>query len=292
MIKLREGEEYLFLVEKEFVTPDKTTHFILSGPDKSKFLLPAETYSDYNIIVGQSLKCRIDRVNCKGKVFLEPRHPIYSEGKSYFFEVVEVTTRLDKTGNEVNAVVVKDNWGNRAAIPSGNITAMPGSKLKLKIERISKGKLFLIPDQGRRCKLKIRSGRFYEFIVEKIARGLDEKEYYVIRDPAGDTHMLARKYYEYYGLKPGHKFKGKIAKYRKNGEKIIEPENPFYRIGEVLTLKLSGTNRNVINDTFTLDLIDKFGFRYCIESTILPDKKNVRCRVTMIKKGKPLLELL
>jgi hypothetical protein len=57
-------------------------------------------------------------------------------------------------------------------------------------------------------------------------------------------------------------------------------------------MEVLGNNKNVVNQSFTIDLKDEFGFIHCIGSKLLPAKKLVRCKVLMIRKGKPVLKLL
>ena len=45
MLKLREGKEYKFHVEKELTLPDNSRYFILIGPDSNKYLVPVSRYS-------------------------------------------------------------------------------------------------------------------------------------------------------------------------------------------------------------------------------------------------------
>ena len=50
--------------------------------------------------------------------------------------------------------------------------------------------------------------------------------------------------------------------------------------------------KSLVNDSITLNVRDKFGFDYSIDSHIQPDGNSVRCKVIRIKKGKPLFQLL
>jgi hypothetical protein len=294
MMKLVEGKEYKFLVGKELKLPDNSKHYLLKGPDSNKYLVPVSRYSHYGIVEGQVIKCRVDRINCKGEVFLEPQNPWYSEGKSYAFVVDGTDSRTDRAGISHEVVVVLDKMGNNLLVPYERSTPFPskGTKLILTVERITKGKIYLILPLRTLSNQSLVTGRKYEFIIERIQKGMDDEEYFVIKDPFGNLHTIAREFYEYYGYTVGVRFKGKITKYKKSGEKIIEPLNPYYKPGSFLKMKVTGYTKNTINPSFTVNLEDKFGFSHCIESTTPPVTISVRCRIVMIKKGKPLLELL
>jgi hypothetical protein len=292
MIKrLREEELYEFRVEKKVTDPSSIDYFILIGPDQQKYLLPEATYRNYGITTGTFIKCRVDKINCRGQVFLEPVHPHYLEGGSYEFIVVGSDVRSDHNGNEINVFMVADTFNNLIIVPCDNAPET-GTSVRLVVDRISKGRLNLFPYSRNRINETLRTGRIYEFRVGRIVTGIDNQEYLVINDPDGFTHTISKSHYEYYGFKPGDTIKGKVVKYKRSGEKIIEPENPYYKEGDIITLKVTGHTPNIINESFTLDLTDEFGFTHCIRSTSLPVSGTVRCRIKMIRKGKPLLILL
>jgi hypothetical protein len=294
MIKVREGKEYKFLVEKELTLPDLSRHFLLLGPDAKKYLVPLSRYADYGILPGTVIKCRIDRINCKGEVFLEPRNPWYTEGKAYNFIVDGTETRTDSSGINIEVVIVTDKRGNRLSVPKATPGPFPerGAKLKLTVERITKGKVYLVSTSREIINQKLKTGSIYEFVIERIEKGMDDEEYFVIKDNSGYYHTIAREFYEYYGFSVGTRFRGKIIRYKKNGEKTIEPENPFYKSGSVMKMQVTGITKSLVNPSFTLNLKDKFGFTHCIETSVVPVSETVRCRVVMIKKGKPLLDIL
>jgi hypothetical protein len=294
MLKIKEGKEYKFLVEKELTMPDNSRHFIFIGPDKNKYLVPESRYSNYGISVGSLIKCRVDRVNCKGEVYLEPENPWYKEGQSYDFEVAGTEERIDNSGTRQIVAIVIDGSGNRIPVPHDKSKPLPGSgsKINLTVERITKGRIFLVSVSRAVTDRKLLAGYNYEFVIEKIDRGMDDEEYFVVRDPSGNLHTIAREFYEYYGYSVGTRFMGKIIRYNKSGEKTIEPENPYYKPGSVVRMQITGITENSINSSFTIDLKDKFGFAHCIETPVRPRSGYVRCRIMMIKKGKPLLELL
>jgi hypothetical protein len=294
MLKIREGKEYKFLVEKELTMPDNSRHFVFIGPDNNKYLVPESRYSNYGISPGSVIKCRVDRVNCKGEVFLEPENPWYKEGQSHDFEVAGTEERIDNSGMRQIVIIVIDESGNRIAVPSDKSKPLPGSgsKINLTVERIAKGRIHLVSHSRAVKDRNLIPGRNYEFVIEKIERGMDDEEYFIVKDPYGNLHTIAREFYEYYGYSVGTTFIGKIIKYNKNGEKTIEPENPFYKPGSVIRMQITGFKENIINSSFTIDLKDKFGFTHCIETPVRLESGYVHCRIVMIKKGKPLLRLL
>jgi hypothetical protein len=281
-------------VEKEITMPDNSGHFILLGPDQNKYLIPSGTYSHYNIKTGSVINCKVDKINCKGEIFLEPKNPFYNVNKSYIFEVAGYESRSDSAGIIHDVVIVLDKHGNRIPVLYENNNDLPeiGSGLKLMVERITKGKIFLYRKSDRANTQHLKSGLDYEFEIMVIEKGLDNEEYFIIKDPYGITHSLSRKFYEYYGFAPGKRFRGRIVRYSDGGERIIEPENPYYKPGSVIKLEVVSNLKNLINNSFTVNLKDSFGFMHCIETYTLPENSFVWCRILKIKKGKPLLKLM
>jgi hypothetical protein len=290
-MKLKEGKEYFFSVEKELMEGEIIDLYVLKGPDGMKYLLSSSNYRHYGIRKGTEIKCRVDRINCRGEIFLEPENPYYKEGKSYKFTVTGGDTRTDVSGAEVKVMIVKDIFKNLIPVPSDPLPET-GSEVSLIVERITKGRLHLVSSTRKRETGSLRLGQKYVFTVVKVATGLDDEEYFVITDPGGGTHTISRNYYENYGIKPGGTIIGKVTKHRLNGEMIIEPDNPYYKPGQFISLRMTGYSQNTVNGLFTLDLEDKFGFRHCIQSPVLPQKELMRGRVKMIRKGRPLIILL
>jgi hypothetical protein len=294
MQKLREGKEYKFLVEKELTLPDGSNHFLLIGPDTIKYLVPVVNYLKYGISAGALIKCRVDRINCKGELFLEPENPWYTEGKYYDFTITGKDVRTDKSGTDQEVVIVTDMAGNKISVqltvPDADLKE--GTKLELKVERIKKGKVHLVWAKRNSENCFLKAGNTYEFEIERVEIGMDDEECFVVRDTMGNLHTIVKAYYAHYGYVIGTRFKGRVVKKRNRGEIIIEPDNPFYKEGGVIKMTVTGFNKSLINNSFTLNVKDKFGFAHNIDSLKPPDGKSVSCRVIMIKKGKPLFELL
>jgi hypothetical protein len=292
MTRYTEGDEYVFKVEKQIVAPDKTDHFVLKGPDNRKFLLPSRQYSHYSIKTGGEVVCRIDRINCRGRVFLEPMNPYYKQGKYYFFKVKGKGTRTDASGRAVRVLFVTDHFGMESIVEFRGKKPVNGTRIRLLVEKISKGKLILRSSSGIPAETKMVTGKEYKFVVEKLARGIDNRDYFVVKDPFGKRHMIPQEYYESYGLNPGSVFKGSVVKYRTNGEMVIEPENPFYTIGSVLKMAVTGVSANDIDNAVNVELLDELGHSHIVEMPASPEEDQLRCRVSAIRKGKPVLEVM
>lgn len=292
MIKLKEGCSYHFHVEREIKDPADERHLVLIGPDQHKYLLPVAVYSHYKLRPGMDVKCRIDRINCDGKVFLEPENPFYKVGRSYLFEVTGRSTRTDLSGKEQKVFIVFDRFGNHINIPCSNDHPLTGERIRLRVLSISKGMICLEYTKISEAEIHLRAGRFYEFHVEALVKGIDDEKYLIIKDHSGSAHALPFKYYGYYGLEPGVRFTGKVVRNSKSGTKRIEPVNPYYRTGSAIKLSILSCSMSAVNKSFTLELLDKYGFLHYIESPVIPQGDTVKCRIARIKKGRPVIEIM
>ncbi len=293
---LKEGREYLFIAEKEINTPDNKKHWVLKGPDNKKYLIPSSYYYDYGIIPGFKIMCRVDKINCQGKIYLEPRHPAYKEGEKYEFVISSFAIRTDISGNEEKIMIVKDLFGNEipAPFPENSTPALyTGSKVILKVEKIYKGKPVFFQNSSPAGHFAgLRYGNTYKFFAEKIIKDIEGKEIIVARDPVGKIHTIPYKYYKHYKIFPGKFFRGRIIKHSRNGPWKIEPENPFYKKDQTLTLRIKSTSKVPSENSFILRLIDEFGFTHTVLTSKIPENDSVICRVLKIRKGQPLLALL
>jgi hypothetical protein len=294
MQKISERNEYKFLVEKELTLPDGSNHFLLIGPDSNKYLVPKATYLKYGILVGSLIKCRIDKINCKGELFLEPENPWYKEGRYYAFTITGTGFRTDKSGREQEVAIVSDKAGNnisvQVTIPAADLKE--GSKLRLKVERITKGKVHLVMPKQNSLNSSLKPGNTYEFEIGRVERGMDDKECFVVRDIFGGLHTIVKAYYQHYGFEIGSRFKGMIIKKNNDGEIIIEPDNPFFKEGSIIEMAITDFTKSLVNNSFTINVKDEFGFTYSLDSFKPPYSRSIRCRVIRIRKGKPLFQPL
>lgn len=290
---VEEGKEYLFRIEKETTTPDKKTYWVLSGPGDKRFLLPSGYYKGYGLEPGKEITCRIDRINCSGQIFLEPRHPCYEEGKKYPFRVISTAKATNENGDGLANVVVEDILGNKITLEWSDKEEAPvnGKEIYLRIERIYKGRPVFAPKNRRGDSGKYRSGKYYDFNVLRTRKGPDDELYYIVSDRKGATHSLPVKYYEHYNIKPGTNFRGRIIKYSSGGG-IIEPKSPFYKPGTFIRLKVLNVYPEPGQGEVTLELSDKHGFVHYIKSDKPPLKDYIRGKIIRIKKGKPEIFLL
>jgi len=145
--KLIQGKYYNFKIVNLTTLPDKLDYYVVEDPFGDRQMIPACYYDDYGFRIGQVIRCRVDKINCTGRIFLEPLHSVYREGKVYFFDFVEIKKIFNKdTGKEEDALNLKDVFGKMAQVSFANYNVSTGfttDKIRCKLVRIKKGKLFL-----------------------------------------------------------------------------------------------------------------------------------------------------
>jgi hypothetical protein len=138
------GENHSFHVLKCILLPDGYEYFILMDNYGEKHLLPAIYYKDYPILIHSDYTCHVDKINCQGRIFLEPEHPYYKTGKIYNFKFLELMSLTTKKGGEKQYFkMLGENGGNAYLIKKNSIDFDPDNWIKCKIAGIKKAKVFL-----------------------------------------------------------------------------------------------------------------------------------------------------
>jgi hypothetical protein len=140
---LEEGKNYNFKVLKSISLYNNEKFFVLEAPSKNKYLLNSSMYRHYNILKNTIIKCKVDKINCNGKIFLEPEHPYLKEGSNYVFNVDTVEELLCNNKEQV-LMVIDDKGITHTAILNKHFKLKKIPKhIAAKINRISKARLYL-----------------------------------------------------------------------------------------------------------------------------------------------------
>lgn len=295
----KEGEKIKFKIKKLIQLDENEEYYVLEDISGQKQLLNAKYYKNYQFITGQTIICKIDHINCSGKIFLEPEHPFYKENEIYEFtidNIIKTENRLKETVFHLNST---DKIGNTATCITEDISGnkyKEGQKIQYKIVRIKKGKLYLsIINQSSTDDLK--QNVFYKFKIEDIRILNDGFKYYVLSDKKNRKHLLKYDYYTHHNLNIGQTVECSIIKYSSEGYYVLEPKHPFYKKGkkyDFLFVKQEKDYKGKITGNYNITVKDIFDEKVHFqspESVTEKDKKNekIRCKVIGIKKGKPLL---
>lgn len=143
---LEQGNYYNFKFNKIIISPDMINYYIVTDKFDNKHLIPVKDYTDYNLIIGNSYLCKVDKINCLGRIFIEPPHPIYKENEEYLFKFSKTIKIKHKSGTIYSYYKFLGNNKYDAFLDADNNTLNNNLKLGLnsfKIKSISKGKIYL-----------------------------------------------------------------------------------------------------------------------------------------------------
>lgn len=299
-IFFKEGQRFQFTITNKLVLPGTDeVNLILLGPDNKKYLLPEQFYENYHLKIGQAIQCMIDKINCSGRIFLEPDHPYYKIGERYDFLVLRLAEQENFLGKTQLIAWVRDLHGLEWSCPIDRAEDIePGySYLACRVDRIKKGELILsLPAMTSRF-TTLKVGLIYLFRMVDI-KTFENEEFYVLKDTIGNMHRLPVYNYIHYGFKPGQNLEAMIVKYKPNGECLIEPIHPYYKIGESYSFKYTGMQKTV--DLFgrieaVITVSDLYGQEIKVKPLAwqtqldLYNPESITCLVQGFRKGRPVL---
>ncbi len=142
---LEEGRKYCFRVLKVITLHDNNKYFVIESEYKNKYLLNCALYKNYDIETGTTIRCKVDKINCSGRTFLEPEHPYLTENKEYVFEIKRVEELIDDEGENEQTLIVTDSYNRiyTAILDNYIDTVHLGRFVKAKLKKISKARLYL-----------------------------------------------------------------------------------------------------------------------------------------------------
>lgn len=260
------GKSYLFKIKNQ-VSLDAIDYFILEHKEQ-KFMLEANDYRHYHFQVGQNVTCKIDKVNCAGKMFIEPKHPHFEIDKTYSFKVLRNYTSNNFLDESVWIIEIEDQFGVIHHIPNFKIDASHlGKSIQLKIKRIKKGKLFFFKPELFIDTTKLEIGKVYTF-KNREKRIIQEDEYLIVVDESGQKHALKLQIYKKYKLLNNDTIEAKVVKFNSENRFILEPKHPIYNVGEMYNFEFSILKEE--DNDFLIEFHDKSGLKY---EVLVPKEK-------------------
>lgn len=118
-LMLEEGKYYSFRYIKLVTLEDHKEYMILEDPYGIRHTVYHAYYSAYSLQIMSYIMCKVEKINCTGRVYLEPQHPVYYTGEKYLFSVYSVleadegliVSLLDCFNNMVRMSVNEDYAG-------------------------------------------------------------------------------------------------------------------------------------------------------------------------------------
>jgi len=111
VVTIREGESLDFFVRNKATLQDGKEYFVLLDPNGIKHFIEADPYVNYSIFPGTTIQCMVAKINCTGRIILEPQHPYYKVGQKYLFKVQQIEKETDST-----RLTLKDHFGNEISL--------------------------------------------------------------------------------------------------------------------------------------------------------------------------------
>jgi hypothetical protein len=237
-VKIKEGNTYPFQITGIVNLPDGTEYFTLSDPNNVKHLLEKRHYHHYCFEIGQSISCRIDKINCNGKIYIEPLHPYYRLGKAYDFPVL----KIERSGNgkDAQVAVLEDVFCNEIRLSVNYFPELleVGQLLKLKVVRIKKGLVYLSEPGFNREYSGMILGMEYPFTLKDFIDLQGDRSYFILTSGGNSLYKLRYKYYEKYGLNVGQIVSCRFI--RSGKEFLLEPRHPLYQINGNYEFEIAG----------------------------------------------------
>jgi hypothetical protein len=231
--KLEEGTTYRFSILRIIeMPPDGEEYYVLESEFKTKYILLKKFYKHYNLSIGKTILCKVDKVNCNGKIFLEPEHPGCKPGEIHDFINSGYQEIKNSFGESEILLVLRDPWNQVSHMNILNKNDLiTKNYLKCKIERIKKGFLLIsypgIQYFGNAD--AVISGD--DFVITGICTLAENLEYYTL-DQNGSIHYLRVKYYSKYAFKKGDSLKCRVLANPTLYKHYLEPVHPFYQLGQ------------------------------------------------------------
>lgn len=300
--RLTEGESYPFRILKTISLGPNDDWFVMQDPMGYKILMPKTYYEDYGFKTGMLVNCRVDKVNCNGKVFLEPQHPHYEEGKVYSFNLLGTGHHKNILDEDEHYFLVEDAFGNsiKVAVDSKGIWKDPPETIDCLVKRIKKGKLWLEMDGKKTEKHALKGGEVYDFqIIDERIDPETKTHYFILENKGGHKHLLNKKFYKHYGLKTGDTVSFITSNNDVDGQLLLEPFHPCYETGKKYEFAVDRLEEMIFSDGFSQKIVvlhDCFGQEIKLHTnedlaTLLGQKRVIQARVKRIHKGQPEIEL-
>ncbi len=300
--RLTEGQTYPFKIERSVTLGPDEDWFVLKDPLGYKILLPKVFYRDYGFMPGQTIDCRVDKINCNGRMFLEPAHPKYREGEAFPFEVTGSGHRINILEMDEYYLQVRDVFGNPWEVLTANpeLVELPPGQISCLVRRIKKGKLFLEIDGEKRMPGGLKPGEDYVFrVVDEKVNPDDGFSYYILSDSRRNKHLLRKKYFHHYGIRKGMRIRCRVELMGTEGHYFLEPAHPCYQPGGTYSFSVDRFQELVFSDGFrqkVLVLKDCHGEEVKVHigeelASALASHEEVTARVRNIRKSRLELDV-
>jgi len=295
-MRFEEGSWYSFTISGLKDIPDKGEFYLLTHESGRKMLLKSSFYTKYNFVLGQSIECRIDKVNCSGQIFLEPKHPIYSEGNLYSFPLIKVNINEESLFN----ATVRDVLDNEIDVFIPQIKRYKiNESILLKVVQVKKGIAVLQQDKSEIFTTSEKQiGNKIKLRIDYITK-YNSEDYYILTEKNIEKAKLKVKHFKKYGFAKGDEINCQITGFGLNNSLVVEPMNPWYEVGNSYLFNIENIveyidlEENIAKNVIVLDVVkNKCGVKVDeLTAGRISKMKEVKCKVKGFRKGRPQLEI-
>lgn len=237
ILTLKPGAIYQFRIVKTVLLSDHEHYIVLESPALSRHLLDKELYPAFRFKKGELIQCRIDKINCSGKIFLEPENPDYTEGNNYDFLYSHKEDITNTLGGIQSIAVLKGRNGEKAILPQDNedVLLKPDGIVNARLIRIKKGVLIL--HKKNDLSDRYQFDKTYSFQV--IREGMNHKKnpVFILSDSFGNEFSIQKDNYRYYGIRIGEELQCKITGCNLDGRFTLEPRHPYLEEGKAYAFR-------------------------------------------------------
>lgn len=287
-----EGDILKVWLKKQIQLPDEKEYYLVEDENKNRFMIPVmaewqQIFQQYDNFI-----CRVDKINCSGKIYLEPMHPHYQIGQSYPFLYTKLDAVTSNLGEARFVLHFTDEFKNNIEILSLSKPNFEiNSEINALVTQIKKGTISIAFPELLKTNLWIGEIKSFEYIGK--FDGL-----FILKDEFGFRHSLKKDVYEHYGFEVGKTYEGIILKNYSNFSFKIEPKNPFYELGTIYSFKFRKIKNEVdlLNNSIkVIEVEDIWGHQATLvqftEKLLksLP-KELIRAKVNRISNGRLYLE--
>jgi hypothetical protein len=289
------GQWYDFLYKNKLKLPDGSASMVLTDSKGVMYLVPITLYETYGFEPGQTIACKVDKINCTGKVFLEPKHPKYTEGEVYTFKRVGVNEGENESGDRIKRLIVEDETGTTfefELLSDQHETGIP-DELQCRVRRIRKSKVYLhwIAEDNQ-ADIDYEVGKLYDFSVIKTGHTFKNQAFIVLRGLEGKLHGIKEKHYSSYNLQVGSIIQCEFRGYNESDRLLLEPVHPVYIPGKQYSFSVQFEKVDQVHHVLLIDVFgNQIDMGSVTDNEVSSFPETVMAEVTYIKKGIPHLKI-
>ncbi len=284
---MKPGDRDDFILKAIQPFPDGNIYMVLEDVNGLRLIQDYKPYVAYGLKPGAKISCKVDKINCNGKIFLEPQHPWFEEGQNY-----ELPIASSIKFQYFTALAVRDPGDNPYILFT--TTPLTDSSLLCSIFSIRKGQVVMEPaDRKLRTPLPNMDG-----VVEAVYEGASDSflgpDGLVVLS-LGNMPLMVKKRC----LPSDCKVGGKIPCLIRPGSRMAEPVNPKMLPGHSLKLiyQTSETRPDLLRGPKTFILAeDKLKNQYeilvaAVKAAHFKTGDTLVATVRTYKCGRPVIEL-